>query len=139
MTDLAPQCLIGVANFFRLPFPWWLGVPLLVYWVVVAVWLIMDDREPARTLTWLFVLLLLPVVGLILFLFIGRDWKIITARRSLRDHVMESVLAKMDPIYDRNAAATGRFDHAYAGTAAVGVATTIENQNMARVLPARTL
>ena len=120
MTDLAGYCLVGAQSFFRLPFPWFLGVPLLIYWVAVAVLLIMDDREPARTLTWLFVLLLLPVVGLILFLFFGRDWKIITARRSLRRHLMEPVLVKMDPIYDRNAAAAERFDETYRGTAAAG-------------------
>jgi len=139
MIDLAGECLVGAQTFFRLPLAWWLGVPLLVYWFVVAVLLIMDDREPARTLTWLFVLMLLPILGLFLFLFIGRDWKVITARRSLRDHVMESVLVKMDPIYDRNAACAERFDETYRGTAATGVATTIENQNRARVLPARTL
>ena len=114
-------------------------MPLVAYWVVVAVLLIMDDREPARTLTWLFVLLLLPVLGLILFLFFGRDWKVITARRSTRDHVMESVLTKMDPVYERNAVATDRFNRTYCGSAAIGVATTIENENRAPVLPARTL
>jgi cardiolipin synthase len=138
MIDLASLFLVGALN-IRLPLPWWLGVPLVVYWVVVAVLLIMDDREPARTLTWLFVLLLLPIVGLVLFLFFGRDWKIISARRSTRDHLMESILAKMDPIYERNAAAAGRFDRAYRGTAAAGVATTIANENGARVLPATAL
>ena len=138
MIGSASLSLVAAMN-IRLPLPWWLGVPLLTYWVVVAVLLIMDDREPARTLTWLFVLLLLPVVGLVLFLFFGRDWKIISARRSTRDHLMESIVAKMDPIYERNAAASGRFDRAYRGTAATGVATTIENENRARVLPATTL
>ncbi len=138
MIDLASLFLVGALN-IRLPLPWWLGVPLVAYWVVVAVLLIMDDREPARTLTWLFVLLLLPVLGLILFLFFGRDWKVITARRSTRDHVMESVLTKMDPVYERNAVATDRFNRTYCGSAAIGVATTIGNENRAPVLPARTL
>ena len=53
-------CAVTIVNLIRLPLPWWLGVPLTIYWIVVAVLLIMDNREPSRTLTWLFVLLLLP-------------------------------------------------------------------------------
>lgn len=126
-------------NLFQLPLPWWIGVPLTIYWIVVAVLLIMDDREPSRTLTWLFVLLLLPIVGLVFFVFFGRDWKIITARRRTTERLMELVAAEMEPIYDRNTAATERFERAYGGTAAIGIATTIEKENGARVLPATTL
>ena len=103
-----------VGAVLRLPLPWWLGIPLLVYWVVVAVLLIMDDREPSRTLTWLFVLLLFPILGLVFFLFFGRDWKIITARRHSTEDFMASVVAKMEPIYERNAAAADRFRREYA-------------------------
>jgi cardiolipin synthase A/B len=123
----------------RLPLPWWLGIPLLVYWVVVAVLLIMDNREPARTLTWLFVLLLLPILGLLLFLFFGRDWKVITARRSAREHLMESVEAKMEPIYERNKGAAERFAGEFGGTAAEDISTAIERTNGSKILPAATL
>lgn len=88
---------VGLAFFLRLPLPWWLMVPLIAYWIVVAVLLITDDREPARTLTWLFVLLLLPLLGLFLFLFFGRDWKVITARRRTTEDFMEFMRAKMRP------------------------------------------
>jgi len=101
--------------------------------------LITDDREPSRTLTWLFVLILLPVIGLIFFAFFGRDWKIITARRRTTGHLMALVADEMGPIYERNAAAEERFERAYRGSAAIGIATTIEKENGARVLPAATL
>jgi cardiolipin synthase len=129
----------GLGDIFRLPLPWWLGLPLLGYWLVVAVLLIMDDREPSRTLTWLFVLLLLPILGLVFFLFFGRDWKVITARRHSTEDFMASARAKMDPIYQRNAAATGRFEREYRDTAAMDIANTIEQLNGAHVLPAATL
>ena len=44
MIDLPSLFLVGATN-IRLPLPWWLGVPLLAYWVVVAVLLIMDVRS----------------------------------------------------------------------------------------------
>ncbi len=132
-------CAVTIVNLIRLPLPWWLGVPLTIYWIVVAVLLIMDNREPSRTLTWLFVLLLLPVVGLVFFVFFGRDWKIITARRRTTAHLMELVADEMQPIYERNAAATERFERTFRGSAAMGIATTIEKENGAHVLPAATL
>ena len=86
---------------------WWLLVPLLVYWAVVVVLLIYDNREPSSTLIWLFVLVFLPVVGLVFFLFFGRDWKVITARRHWAEGYVAAVKAKMRPIYERNAASPG--------------------------------
>ena len=133
--------LTGAAldGFFKLPLPWWLGVPLVIYWAVVIVLLVMDDREPSRTLTWLFVLIFLPGLGLLFFLFFGRDWKVITARRHSTEDFMESVNEKMMPIYERNAAACERFELEYCDTAAAGVAASIERENRALVLPATTL
>ena len=128
-----------MTDFIQLPLPWWLGVPLLIYWAVVIVLLVMDDREPSRTLTWLFVLIFLPLLGLLFFLFFGRDWKIITARRHSTEDFMDSVAAKMDPIYERNAAAEERFALEFCDTAAAGVAATIQKENRARILPASTL
>jgi cardiolipin synthase A/B len=130
---------IHLSDLFRLPLPWWLGIPLLVYWAVVVVLLVMDDREPSRTLTWLFVLIFLPGLGLLFFLFFGRDWKIITARKHWAADFQAAVQAKMDPIYARNLAADERFERRYCDTAAVDVSTTIQQLNGTRVLPAATL
>jgi cardiolipin synthase len=133
MIALSVISSVTIGAILRWPLPWWLGVPLLVYWVVVAVLLIMDDREPSRTLTWLFVLLLLPGLGLVFFLFFGRDWKVITARRHWAEGYMAALKAKMRPIYERNAAAVERFEREYRDTAP-GVAMTIEKENGASSL-----
>ena len=49
----------------------------------------MDDREPSITLAWLFILLFLPVVGVVFYIFFGRDWKVVAQRngwvRDLRE------------------------------------------------------
>ena len=114
---------LGPGDLFTLP--WWLGVPLVVYWVVVVVLLVMDDREPSSTLTWLFILVFLPIVGLVVFLFFGRDWKVITARRPWAARLRAIVDARMRPIYERNAAADERFREEFRDTQAYGVARTI--------------
>ena len=49
---------------------------LLVYIFVVAVTMIkvlMDNRQPAKTLAWLLVLSFLPMVGIVLYFFFGQN------------------------------------------------------------------
>ena len=116
--------------------PWWLVIVLVAYWAVVVVLLVSDDREPASTLTWLFVLIFLPVIGLLFFLFFGRDWKVITARRHWAEGYWAAVLAKMRPVYARNASARERFSREYGQTAAAGISRAIEQENRALPLPA---
>jgi cardiolipin synthase len=136
MSIFTAPIAVVLNDFFQLPLPWWLGVPLLLYWAAVIVLLVMDDREPSRTLTWLFVLVFLPLLGLVFFLFFGRDWKIITARRSESEHIMEAVIDKMAPVYARNAAARQRFDDEYGCSPAADVSRTITALNYSTILPA---
>src|SRR5687767_831052 len=43
----------------------------LVYVVVLAVWIVLQKREPAATLSWIFSLALLPYVGFLIFYVLG--------------------------------------------------------------------
>jgi cardiolipin synthase A/B len=119
--------------------PWWLVIALVVYWAIVVILLISDDRDPASTLTWLFVLIFLPVVGLLFFLFFGRDWKVITARRHWAEGYWAAVIAKMRPVYERNAETCERFTRQYGDTAALGISRAIGQENKTQPLPAATL
>lgn len=58
-----------------------LTVLLIAYWIVVAIIVLTDDRDPTTTLAWLLVLLALPVVGLLFYAMFGRNWK----KRAERD------------------------------------------------------
>lgn len=46
---------------------------LLVLCSVVA--LVLENRQPVKTIAWLLVLLAFPVVGLVVFYFFGQDWR----------------------------------------------------------------
>ena len=134
MTLIVPLADVHLGPFGTVPL--WLLVPLVVYWAVVVVLLIYDNREPSRTLTWLFALIFLPVVGVVLFLFFGRDWKVITARRHWAEGYVAAVRAKMRPIYERNAAAQRHFAACYGDTLAADISATIGRENFAYPLPA---
>ena len=60
------------------------GATLLVAVAVVAVIfaLTTDDREPSIVLAWLFVILLVPVIGVVAYFFVGRNHRRETRRRT---------------------------------------------------------
>jgi len=54
-----------------------------LYLIVTAVFLILDNREPSTTLAWLFVFILLPIVGLVIYFILGRNWRKMNHKRQL--------------------------------------------------------
>jgi cardiolipin synthase len=58
-------------------------VVLTIYAIVVAVFLILENRSPQSTLAWLPVLLLLPGIGLFVYLLTGRTWRAFSHRGEL--------------------------------------------------------
>lgn len=119
--------------------PGWLGLVFMLYWVVTIVLLIMDDREPSITIAWLFILVFLPFIGVFFYVFFGRDWKVVAQRKGWIQTLKRVETEEMAPIYERNAGATERFQREWAGTIAVPVKRAITNENVATVLPARSI
>ena len=113
-----------------------LDLVILIYWVVVVILLIMDDREPAITLAWLFILVFLPVIGLFFYIFFGRDWKVVAQRKGWIQTLKRVETEEMAPIYQRNTGASERFAREWAGTIAVPVSRAITSENVSMVLPA---
>src|SRR5688572_24295682 len=58
-------------------------VVLTIYAIVVAVFLVLENRSPQSTLAWLPVLLLLPGIGLFIYLLTGRTWRAFSHRGEL--------------------------------------------------------
>ena len=54
---------------------WVLGALFLLALVGVVVALATDDRDPSVVLAWLFVIMLFPVLGVILYFFLGRNFR----------------------------------------------------------------
>lgn len=56
---------------------------VVVYSVAVAVFIIMENRSPQSTFAWLLFLVSMPGVGLLVYLFVGRDHRVFTRARKL--------------------------------------------------------
>jgi cardiolipin synthase len=119
--------------------PAWIDVVFYVYWGVLIVMLIMDDREPSITLAWLFILLFVPIVGVFFYIFFGRDWKVVARRKGWVDDLRETERREMAPVYERNVQAVARFYEEWGDTIAEPISRAISKENVARILPASSL
>jgi cardiolipin synthase A/B len=119
--------------------PAWLDTLFYCYWLVVVIMLIMDDREPSITLAWLFVLLFLPFIGVVFYIFFGRDWKVVARRKGWIQTLRRVETEEMAPIWERNAGAGARFQREWTGKLAVPIQRAITNENVAALLPASSL
>ena len=50
-------------------------VVIVLYTLGVAIFLILDNRSPQSTFAWLFLFLVFPIIGVIIYVFSGRNWK----------------------------------------------------------------
>ncbi len=119
--------------------PGWLELLFLIYWGVTIVLLIMDDREPAITIAWLFILIFVPIVGVFFYIFFGRDWKVVARRKGWIQTLALVEKEEMAPIYKRNVQATARFYEEWGDTIAEPIMRAIAAENVSRVLPASSL
>ena len=54
----------------------WSSLLMMVYVIVVILFslaVLTDNRQPAKTVAWLLVLIMIPVVGVVIFIFFGRS------------------------------------------------------------------
>ncbi|MDH4139893.1 MAG: cardiolipin synthase [Coriobacteriia bacterium] len=119
----------------------WLGaiitVALYVYWALVILIVISQNRGPAKSLAWILVLMLLPGVGLVLYIFAGRDWKTITPKRKWLHRLRELQFPFMGAFYARYAGFAEKTRTAHEGALGGRLMAAIEKQNFGAIpLPA---
>lgn len=110
-----------------------------VYVLVLIVLLINDEREPSLTLAWLLVLLFVPFLGVALYIFLGRNWKVVARRKGWTQELQAAREEGMEELYRRNRPAHDRFLREWHGTTADKVQRAISAKDIAQVLPASSL
>ncbi|MBT5426734.1 MAG: cardiolipin synthase, partial [Bacteroidetes bacterium] len=69
--------LTGIFSIWRADDWYWItiNIILLITIIFVVGVIIKDNREPVKTISWMLVLVLIPVLGIILYLYVGRNFK----------------------------------------------------------------
>ncbi len=79
-----------------------LVVSFYIYLVITVVLLLLDNREPSSTLAWVFVFLLFPIVGVLIYIFVGRNWRRTNRKTKLSQQFVEKQLAEiLSPLVNR--------------------------------------
>jgi cardiolipin synthase A/B len=105
--------------------------------VGIVVALLTDDRDPTTVIAWLLVVTLVPFLGVILYFFIGRNYR---RETPLRQRVMGEIEAEaahvLAPVYETHAAFTAEAKASLAGTSAHKLAEMNERAGGTPILPA---
>ncbi len=83
-----------------------------VYIISVVIFIVLDNRSPQATMAWLLAFLLVPVVGVLIYIFLGRGWNAFSREKKLAASAFSEDLravaqqrgATRDQIADRIAA-----------------------------------
>jgi len=116
---------------------WALDILLLLALAGVVVVLATDDRDPSTVLAWLFVVLLIPVLGLVAYFFIGRNYRRDSPKRTrILGQIKDVVDKSLTPVTTANTAFTEAAVADLAGTAGARIEATGRTEGGAVPLPA---
>ncbi len=76
----------------------WIDVLFYAYLAIAALYLLLDNREPATTMAWLLLFILLPIVGFVIYFFLGRNWRKHPKNKQLDQEFGEKALQKYLPV-----------------------------------------
>ncbi len=78
------------------------AVLLALYVLMAALYLIQENRSPQSTFAWLFLFLILPLVGIVVYRFAGRGWQAFSKENELaRQELDGDLLVDLRPILAR--------------------------------------
>ena len=105
--------------------------------VGIVVALLSDDRDPTTVIAWLLVVILVPFVGVILYFFIGRNYRRETPlRRRVLGEIEAEAAHVLTPIYAAYGGFTAAAKASLAGTSARKLAAMSERAGGTPILPA---
>lgn len=70
-----------------------LGILFHIYLVITIILLLLDNREPSTTMAWVMVFVLVPVFGVVFYIFFGRNWRRIDRKTKLSQQLLEGKIA----------------------------------------------
>ncbi|MDV4152685.1 cardiolipin synthase [Clostridium sp. AL.422] len=66
-------------------------ISFIVNLAIIFIMILFDKKRPEKTLAWILILMILPPVGLILFIFLGRNWKVNTLDKKSKERTLRLI------------------------------------------------
>ncbi|SKB58801.1 cardiolipin synthase [Parapedobacter luteus] len=83
----------------------WYWLPLLLVYLAIMVTILIENRNPSKTIAWIMVIVFLPVIGIAIYYFFGQKFKKVQTFRSQNQerHIrLLRVWDRLNPIMDDN-------------------------------------
>ncbi len=73
-----------------------------IYVIGVIIFIIMENRDAQSTFAWIMVFILLPVLGLIIYIFFGRNWRVhLRKKREFRNKIYDEFFKTIKPLREK--------------------------------------
>ncbi len=119
---------------------WAFEILILLAFAAVVIALATDDRDPSTVLAWLFVIMLVPLIGLLAYFFIGRNYRRASKKRTaMLARMTELSERTLTPYLTANAAFSEAAVEGLHGTPAQYVESTGRHEDGIVPLPADTV
>lgn len=79
----------------------WIFV-ILIYVCLLILIIILEGKRPEKTIGWLLIMAILPPVGIILYVFLGRNWKVNKLNKKLSPKIKDLITKTMYKINNLN-------------------------------------
>ena len=67
---------------------------MYIYIFVIILLMLLDNRDAQSTLAWIFIFLLFPVLGVIVYIFIGRNWRRVSKKKRFMNQFISRSLTQ---------------------------------------------
>ncbi len=82
---------------------------LLLYTLVAALYIILENRSPQSTFAWLLLFIAFPIIGIVIYRFFGRGWRAFSKEKELtRQELGGELLRDLGPFLGRTAGYVAR-------------------------------
>ncbi len=81
---------------------WIVALFFYVYLIIVLIFIIMENRSADATFSWLFIFLLFPVIGVVIYILFGRNWRVRSRKKKkFKKILQEEFIETIKPFQDR--------------------------------------
>ncbi|AVP56095.1 cardiolipin synthase [Clostridium tetani] len=84
----------------KISFTSFLSIFFFINIIIITLVIILERKRPEKTIAWLLIITLLPPIGIFLYVFLGRNWKIHKLNNDFSPKVRELIYRSMDKIDD---------------------------------------
>lgn len=81
---------------------WLFTILFYVYMISIIIFIIMENRDAQSTFSWILIFILLPLFGLLIYIFFGRNWRIHSHKKKVfKEGLYDELEKTLQPIRDK--------------------------------------